>query len=397
MTRVIKRREFLKSAAILGAAGVTAACDSKPEGNSVASGPVAPGSERVLKMVTAWPRAFPGLGTSAERLAERITSATGGRLKIELFAAGELVSAFQAFDAVSNGTADMAHHADDYQRGKSKAFAFFTSVPYGMTADEFAAWIYFDGGQALWDELYARFNAKPLLACTTGAQLGGWYRREINSVADFKGLKIRVPGIASDVVRALGASVAAIPRNEVVTALEHGTIDAAEWAGPWDDLALGMQRSAKYYYYPGFHMAAAAMSLAVNIDVWNSLGPTDQRILEEVCGREYLYSGAEYKVRNAEAQKILKDQHGVVARRLPADVLAAAAAASTTVLRDLATADAFTKRVADSYRAAMEKYIAYEEAADFAYIAARRRGMAENPDMAEKTAPPRDGAVFSPQ
>lgn len=367
----MERRKFIKGAAVLGAAAALSACD-QPQQTADGTGPAIIRGKRDLKMVTTWPKNFPGLGTSAERIAKRISDATDGEITVRVFAAGELVGAFEAFDAVSSGTADMAHHPDYYLQGKSRAFPFFTSVPFGMTADELSSWIHFDGGQELWDELYARFNAKPLLCAQTGTQLGGWFRREIRTLEDFKGLRIRMPGLGGEVMRRMGAAVVALPGGEIFTSLQQGAIDAAEWVGPWNDLAFGLHRVAKRYYYPGFHEPGAALTLAINLDVWNSLRPAHRSIIEDIAGREYVWSWSEFKVRNAEAQRTLEEQHGITGAAFPEDVLQEMARLSREVLAEAAEADDFTRRVYDSYMAAMEKYMAYEETAEFAYIESRR-------------------------
>lgn len=368
----MERRDFLKATVALSAATAVAACDSPDRTEGDRRAPAIITGKHDLKMVTTWPKNFPGTGMSAERLAQRITDATGGELTVRVFAAGELVGAFEAFDAASSGAADFAHHADYYLQGKSRAFPFFTSVPFGMTADELAAWIQIDGGQQLWEELYARFNVKPILAASTGTQIGGWYRREIKSVEDFKGLRIRMPGLGGEVMRRLGAAVVALPGGEIFTALQQGTVDAAEWVGPWNDLAFGLHRVASRYYYPGFHEPGAALALAVNLDVWQSLTPRQQLLIEAVAGGEYIYSWSEFKVRNAESQRVLTDKHQVEALPFPDDVMRELARISIEVLAETAEADEFTRRVYDSYMAAMKKYMAYQETAEHAFIDARR-------------------------
>lgn len=370
----MQRRDFLKSTLAVGAAGAVAACSPDGAADGAVNGaPAILRKKRTLKMVTCWPKNFPGIGMSAERWAERVAAATDGAITIKVFAAGELVGAFEAFDAVTNGTADIAHHADYYQQGKSKAFPFFTAVPFGMTVDEMVSWIYFDGGQQLWDELYARFNAKPLLACATGTQLGGWFRKEIKSLEDFKGLKVRMPGIGGEVMRRLGAAVVALAGGEIYTALQQGAIDGAEWIGPWNDLAFGMHKVAPYYYYPGFHEPGALLALAVNMNVWNSFSEAEKKIFEAIAAQETIYSWSEYKVRNAEAQQTLAKDHGIVARPFPDDVVDALGRVSLQVVAEIGGADPFTTKVYDSFRAAMKKYMAYQAIAEEAYTQARRR------------------------
>lgn len=210
------------------------------------------------KMVTTWPKNFPGVGTGAEFLAKNINEMAGGRLEVKVYAAGELVPALEVFDAVSRGTAQMGHGASYYWKGKVPAAQFFTTVPFGLTPQEFNAWIYYGGGLALWEEIYEPFGLIPMPAGNPGAQMGGWFNKEINSLEDFKGLKMRMPGIGGEVLKKLGASPINLPGSEIFTALQSGTIDATEWVGPYNDLAFGLYKAAKYYYYPGWHEPGSA-------------------------------------------------------------------------------------------------------------------------------------------
>ena len=238
----MKRREFLQSA------GLTAMTTAHVQANAA---PAVVRKRIEWKMVTAWPRNFPGAGTGAERLARRIGVMSDGRLTVKVYAAGELVPAFEVFDAVSQGTAEMGHATSFYWAGKMPAAQFFSSVPFGMTANEMNAWLYHGGGQALWREVYAPFNLIPMVAGNTEVQMAGWFRREIDSVDDFKGLKMRVQGLAAEVLRRSGVTPVSMPVGEIFTSLRSGLIDAAEFTGPYNDLALGLYRAAKFYYYPG--------------------------------------------------------------------------------------------------------------------------------------------------
>jgi len=246
------RRKFVKSAALASSVAGLSACDSQEKASSVSS-PAVLRKKRTLKLLTSWPKNFPGLGTAPEHIAKNIAEATDGALNIKVYAAGELVGAFDVFDAVSTGAADMYHSAEYYWQGKSQAFNFFTTVPFGLTADEQMAWIYYGGGQELWDELSARFNLKPWMAGNSGVQMGGWFRKEINKLEDFKGLKMRMPGLGGEVIRRLGAAAVALSGGDIFTSLQSGNIDATEWVGPWNDLAMGFYQVTKYYYWPGFH------------------------------------------------------------------------------------------------------------------------------------------------
>jgi len=208
-------------------------------------------NRRQFRMATSWPKDFPGLGQMPNYFAKALSEMSGGRLEVNVFAAGELVGALECFDAASTGAVDMYHAAEYYWQGKSRGFSFFTAVPLGMTATELMGWIDHGGGQALWDELSAQFNIKALQAGNTGHQAGGWFKREINTLEDFKGLKMRIPGLAGEVMRRLGGSAVALSGGEIYQSLQSGAIDATEWVGPWNDLAFGFYREAPYYYSPG--------------------------------------------------------------------------------------------------------------------------------------------------
>ncbi|MEM9881283.1 MAG: TRAP transporter substrate-binding protein, partial [Pseudomonadota bacterium] len=295
-----------------------------------------------------------------------------GSLDIRVYAAGDLVQAFDAFDAVSAGKADMYHGADYYWQAKSLAYNFYASVPFGMTADEMAAWINFQGGQELWDELSGGFNIKPFAAGNTGTQMGGWFKREINAIDDLKGLRIRMPGLGGEILRRLGATPVTKAGNELYLALSQGNIDATEWIGPWNDIALGFHTAAPYYYGPGFHEPGSTLTLGVNLDVLNSLAPVQQQIIKEACAAETHLMLAEYNARNAEALEVLRSQHGIVPRTFPADIMAAATKEWSKLLDEVAASDALTGRVAASFSAALAKARGWDDVAQGAFIDARK-------------------------
>ena len=221
--------------------------------------------------------------TGPERLARLIGEMSGGRLVIKVYGAGELVPAFEVFDAVAQGTAQLGHGASYYWKGKVPATQFFAAMPFGINAQEFNVWIYHGGGLELWRELYARFGLVPEPAGNTGVQMGGWFNKEINSVADLEGLRMRIPGIGGEVLRKVGGTPVNIPGAELFTALESGTIDATEWVGPMNDLAFGLFRAAKYYYYPGWHEPGTALEAVVNREAYEALPPDLQAIVEVAC------------------------------------------------------------------------------------------------------------------
>lgn len=366
----LQRRKFLSGAALGGVAAVSAA--------STLPKPAIAQDRRELRMVTTWPKNFPGLGTGAQRLADRITAMTDGRLTVKLFAAGELVGAFESFDAVSQGNADMWHGASYYWQGKSQAFNFFTAVPFGMTAAENNAWIYHGGGQELWDELCAGFNLKPFAAGNTGVQMGGWFRSEVSSPEDFNGLKFRMPGLGGEVMRRLGAAVVALPGGEIFPALQSGAIDATEWVGPWNDLAFGFYRVAKFYYYPGFHEPGSTLECTWNLDVWNSLSDGDKAIVAGACAAENDIMLAEFNARNGEALDTLINEHGVELRQFSDEIYAAFATASEAVLQEAGATDDITGRVYESFIDFRSKAIGWTGLSDQSYADQRSRALQDS-------------------
>jgi TRAP-type mannitol/chloroaromatic compound transport system substrate-binding protein len=369
------RRNFLKSAAAAsGSAALLTACGSASEPNGEGIAPRPGRNARQLNMVTTWPKNFPGMGVSAERFASRVREATEGQIDITVYAAGELVPALGAFDAVSLGNADIYHAADYYWQGKSKAFNFFCAVPFGMTTSETAAWIHHDGGQALWDELGARFNIKALLGGSTGVQMGGWFRDEISTLEDLKGLRIRIPGLGGEVYSRLGATPVTKAGGEIFLALSQGNIDATEWVGPWNDLAFGFHEIVKYYYYPGFHEPGTSLAIGFNKQLWDSLDGAEQAIIESAALAEHTYTISEYDARNAEALKTLIDQHGVQLRRFSDEILREFARISAEVLDEVAANDELTSRVYQSYKASMGRTMRWGEISEQAYAQARALG-----------------------
>ena len=372
------RRQALKKtagiAAGLGLAAGIAACDNG--GDSTASeGSAAPAvikKKLTLKMVTTWPKGLPGLGESPERIAERVEKMTDGAIKIRVYAAGELVPAFESFDAVSTGQADLYHGAEYYWQGKSKAFNFFTAVPMGLTSTENNAWIYHGGGQELWDELSAKFNIKAMPAGNTGVQMGGWFRKEINTLDDFKGLKMRMPGLGGEVLRRLGANAEALAGPDIFQALQQGRIEATEWVGPWNDQSMGFYRVAKYYYVPGFHEPGSTLAVGVNLKVWNDMSESQRMILSQACMAEDSYGYAQFNHFNAGALRNLVEKHEVKIRSFTPEINTEIARISGEVVKETAQEDDLTNRIYQSFLKARADGIAWSQVADEAYMRDRR-------------------------
>jgi TRAP-type mannitol/chloroaromatic compound transport system substrate-binding protein len=337
----LDRRQFLKNSTI-GAAAATA-------GATLAAPALAQGAME-WRMVHSWPKNLPGAGAGADKLAARITAASGGRLTITPFAAGELVPALQCMDAVMDGTAEMGHDASFYHNGKHPAFSIFFAVPFGMTADEQFAWLAHGGGQALWDELNAQFGIVSFPAGQTACQSFGWFKKEITSVADFNGLKMRIPGLGGELLKKLGGSAVLMPAGEIFAGLQSGAIDAAEFIGPLNDLALGFHQVAKFCYGPGIQEPGGAFQLMVNKAKFDALPDDLKQIIRACCHEAYIDMKAEYDLRSGEAMATLANEHGVQFMRLPNDVLTAMGnAAGELVQESMDTGDDLTKRVWASY------------------------------------------------
>lgn len=355
---------------MVAAALVLSACNKDCEPQAGATG-AEPAKTFKWKLVTSWPKNFPGLGTAPERFAEQVEQLSGGRLTIKVYGAGELVPALQVFDAVSQGTAEMGHSGAYYWKGKASAAQFFTSVPFGLTAQEMNGWIQYGGGQALWEEVYAPFNLLPLPGGNTGVQMGGWFNKEINSVDDLKGLKMRIPGLGGEVLARAGGTPVTLPGGEIFTSLQTGTIDATEWVGPYNDLAFGLYKVAEHYYYPGWHEPGSMMEFTINKDAFAEL-PADLqaivRITAKAINEDML---AEYTTRNQAALIELKEKHGVDVREFPADVLDKLQALSDEVVAEVAGADPLSQKVYDSYKAYRDQVKAYHAVSEQAYINAR--------------------------
>ena len=303
------------------------------------------------RMVTSWPKRLPGPGMSAERVATRVRALSGGRLDISVHAAGELVPAFEVLDAVGNGVADIGHTASFFWQGKMPAATFFTTVPFGMTPAEHVAWIEAGGGQALWDELYASFGVKPFMGGNTGVCMGGWFRRELASLADLRGLKLRSLGLGGEVYRRLGATPQTTPPAEILSSLQSGVIDGAEFVGPGTDIALGLYRVAPFYYYPGFNKPNGTGEAIVALKSWNALSAELKAIVAHACATEANYALAEMERLNAQALAALVGEHHVRLAAFPADLVSAARKQAGDVLGELSARNAISGKVHASYSA----------------------------------------------
>jgi TRAP-type mannitol/chloroaromatic compound transport system substrate-binding protein len=320
------------------------------EDSAPADQAAAPAQTFHWKMVTTWPKNAPGTGTAAERLAERVNAMSAGRLTIKVYAAGELVPALEVFDAVSRGTAELGHGTPYYWKGKVPAAQFFGAVPFGLSTLEMNAWLNKGGGQALWDEAYAPFGLKPLTAGNSTMQMGGWFNKEINSLADIKGLKIRMPGLGGEVWSRLGATTVVMPGGEIFTALQTGAIDATDWVSPYNDLAFGLQKAAKYYYYPGWQEPQSVLELLINQKAFDALPADLQAIVTEAARAATQDMMDDYVYHNALALDELK-QSSTLLKRFPDEVLQAMQNESEQVLGELAAQSELNGRIWASMQA----------------------------------------------
>jgi TRAP-type mannitol/chloroaromatic compound transport system substrate-binding protein len=363
----VKRRHFVRS---LGAGALTAglAACAREQGGSATR---ADDRVRNWKMVTTWPPNFPGLGTGASYLANTIAAASGGRLRIKVYGGGELVPALEVFDAVAGGSAEMGHGAAYYWKGKSPAAQFFGAVPFGMEPIEVNGWLYHGGGIDLWREVYARFGIVPFPTGNSGVQMGGWFNREINTVADLRGLKMRIPGLGGDVLRRAGGTPVLLAGGDVYTALETGAIDATEWVGPYNDLAFGLHKAARYYYYPGWHEPGSVIECIVNQRSYEALPDDLQAIVATACQAANLEMLSEFTAFNQQALNALVEEHGVELRRFPDEVLDHLQVLSHEMLEELAAGDATVRKVYDSYRTFQDKAAKWQAVSELAYLQTR--------------------------
>jgi TRAP-type mannitol/chloroaromatic compound transport system substrate-binding protein len=364
----MKRRQFVTG---MAAATGVAACSREPAGCE--SGAATSAETFEWNLVTSWPPGLPGLGVGVQNLADRIGEASNGRLTIKVFAGGELVPALEVLDAVSRGTVQMGHDSAYYHRGKLPAAQYFTTVPFGQTVHEINAWLYYGGGLELWREMYAeQFNVVPFPAGNTGVQMAGWFNREINSAADLKGLKMRIPGVGGEVMQRAGVSQITVPASEIFTSLQTGAIDAAEWVGPYNDIQLGLHKVARYYYYPGWHEMGPMLQCTINGDAWQSLPPDLQSIVSNVCQAINDDMMAEYTWGNATALERIKADPNVELRQLPDDVLRLLKEISQQVLEEMAAGDEWAGRIKQSFDNFQRIAVPYHEISELAYMRARQ-------------------------
>jgi TRAP-type mannitol/chloroaromatic compound transport system substrate-binding protein len=338
----MKRRDFLKTVGIGTAAAV---------GTSALSAPAVIAQKKYQwKMVTTWPPKMPVLQDGCERLAKRIGELSDGRIQIQVFAAGELVPALESFQAVSDGTVEVGSGASYYWAGKEPAVQWFSAVPFGMNAQGMATWFHAGDGLKLWEEVYAPFNLVPRPGGSTGVQMGGWFRKRIDTIDDFKGLKMRIPGLGGKVVAKAGGTVVLTAGGEIFTNLERGVIDATEWVGPLHDLRLGLYKAAKYYYYPGWHEPGTYLEYFFNKKAFDSLPKDLQHIVNAACVENEHWVLAQFEAQNGAALQELITTHKVELVQFPADVLRKLSKFAEEVNEEEAAKSPVAKKVNESFK-----------------------------------------------
>ena len=366
----MQRRKFMRTAAAAAlATGALAACNKSKDSTGTGD---ASSKTYDWKLVTTWPPNFPIFQEGVQKFANDVKTMSGGRLNIQVFAGGELVPALESFSAVSQGTVQMGHGAGYYWAGKIPAAQFFTAVPFGMNAQGMTAWMYSGGGLELYQETYKPFNLVPFPVGNTGVQMGGWFNKKINSLADLKGLKMRIPGLGGKVMAKAGVNPVLLPGGEIYTSLERGTIDAAEWVGPFHDERLGLHRAAKNYYYPGWHEPGPMLELIINSAAWDSLPADLKLIISNTAAATSVWMFAEFEARNLQALRKMQTEHKVVIQEFPAEVLRGLRKYTQEVLDEEAAKDATFKKVYQAYSAFRKEHDAWNAISEQAYARAMK-------------------------
>jgi TRAP-type mannitol/chloroaromatic compound transport system substrate-binding protein len=338
----MKRRDFLKKAGVGTAAAVATTAVNAPA--------ILAKKTYRWKMVTTWPPKLPVLQEGCERLAKRIGEVSDGRLQIQVFAAGELVPALGIFDAVSQGTVEVGSGASYYWAGKAPAAQWFAAVPFGLNAQGLAAWFHGGDGLKLWEEVYAPFNLIPRPGGSTGVQMGGWFNKKINSIKDYQGLKMRIPGLGGKVVAKAGGTVVLLPGGEIFTSLDRGVIDATEWVGPLHDLRMGFYQAAKYYYYPGWHEPGTYLEYFFNKKAYESLPKDLQHIIDVTCMENEHWVLSQFDARNGAALQELITKHKVQLIKFPDEVLDDLRKLADEVVAEEAAKDAMSTKVNNAFK-----------------------------------------------
>ena len=367
----MNRRTFFSAAAATTSAVLLSGCNDsnrvaidyskhpKPDETHSGAPSIHRGKKTLLKIATSWPAHFPIMGTGVDRFAERVNMISGGSIEIKLYPKNTLVPALAVFDAASSGQIDGFHSGPYYWKGKNSAFSLFSGFPFGMTAEELNGWVNYGGGYELWRELYGRYNLYPFAGGNTNIQMGGWFRKPIDSLKDMQGLKMRIPGLGGEVLSKLGVNPVLLPAGEIYTSLERGVIDATEWVGPYLDMKMGFYKVAPYYY-SGWHEPGSILEMTFNKHTWEKLSKEQQGILECAINELNSMMTFEFQAKNAEAMQSLEAE-GVRLRRFPPEVTEAGKKALADVIKEQSAANADFKRVYRSASTYLAKSKAYSD------------------------------------
>ncbi len=362
--RSIRRREFLAGVTIAGGGALAASQFPSP---AIAQ------NKRNLTMVMGWPHNFPGLASNAYNWAKYVEELSDGEITVKVHAAGELVGAFEIWDATGSGAADCYHGNPAWLASKWQGANFFCVIPFGLTALEHCGWLYHGGGLEMQQEFWRkRFNVVPFPAGQTGQQWGGWFNREITDMDSFRGITVRATGITAEVLRRAGASAAVVAPHEVFQALQSGVIDAAEIVGPWLDMGNGIHQHGKYYYTPGWQEPNSACEVGINADLYDSLSPKHQKIMERAAQATNAVNLGEWPYYNIKFLRELKEKHNVDIRIFPDDVLTVLATESVKLTEELGNADEDSKRVYESWKPYRDMALDYSVHADLPSMQARK-------------------------
>ena len=364
------RRKLIQNLLFLSPAAYLAACESSDNTNAIKST-----SDKYpkfkLKMVTSFPKNLPDTDIPAQRLAKKIEQMSLGKIQIIHYAAGELVPAFEVFDAVREKVADCAYTAPIYWLSKNKAISFFGCIPGGMTAKEIFIWLKQGNGQKLWDQLYESYNLKGFPAGNTGTTMGGWFNKEMKSLEDFKGLKMRIPGLGGEIINRLGGTSVNLSGGEVISSLKLGVLDAAEWAGAWPDTIMGFHKVAKYYYGPGIHERNTLCEFMINKEIWNKMPTEYKLIIENACYASYLEVVSEYFYKNAQALKSLKDKHNITIKQFSEEIVAKFFEYSEEIIKENANSNDVYNKIYSDWKDTIDLFNYFHKYSDNEYMKLR--------------------------
>ncbi|MFZ1027774.1 MAG: TRAP transporter substrate-binding protein [Limnoraphis robusta] len=359
----MKRRILLSYAATATATTAALAACSPTNTTSTTAGAL---PNVRWKMATSWPTSLKTLYGAAQRVAQRVSEMTDGRFTIQVFAAGEIVPGLQVLDAVQQGTVECGHSASYYYIGKNPALAFGTAVPFGLNAQQQNAWLYHGGGLELIQKLYSDFNTIAFPSGNSGVQMGGWFKREVNKVSDLQGLKMRIPGLGGEVLSRLGVNVQVLPGGEIFLALDRGAIDAAEWVGPFDDEKLGLNKAAKFYYYPGWWEPGSTFDLQINLTAWNKLPKEYQEIVKAASIQANMECLAIYDTENPIALKRMIEG-GTQLKAFSSEIMTAAQQQAFAIYEENASKDATFKTVYEQWKKFRESIYPWSAVSELAY------------------------------